>query len=124
MSFDQIWNKYFFTSLDGMQAEWALHADGLVLGSGKLTLPRLDPGEKHRISLDGAPWCHLWQTSEASEIFLTIKLRLTVETPWAEKGHEVACEQLSLPAKTPKQAKVQVLGHSSSPVCADGELCL
>ncbi|CAM6097132.1 unnamed protein product [Calypogeia fissa] len=113
---DQIefWNKYFFTSIEGLQAEWTLQADGVTLGSGQLTLPYLKPGNRGRLALVDAPWYKLWQTLDASEVFLTISVKLSVPSPWAEKGHEVASEQLSLPVKNPKHPKTIKVGNIPS----------
>ncbi|CAM6110904.1 unnamed protein product [Calypogeia fissa] len=113
---DQIefWNKYFFTSIEGLQAEWTLQADGVTLGSGQLTLPYLEPGNRGRLALVDAPWYKLWQTLDASEVFLTISVKLSVPSPWAEKGHEVASEQLSLPVKNPKHHKTIKVGDIPS----------
>ncbi|OAE24902.1 hypothetical protein AXG93_2931s1450 [Marchantia polymorpha subsp. ruderalis] len=102
----QIWNKQFFTSLDDVEFSWALYADGSLIGSGPLDLPILGPREKHLIPSESEPWYKLWKSSSGHELFLTITGRLSSTNSWADKGHFVASQQLSLPPALPRHVKV------------------
>lgn len=104
----QIWNKHFFTSLDDVEFSWALYADGSLIGSGPLDLPILGPREKHLIPSESEPWYKLWKSSSGHELFLTITGRLSSTNSWADKGHFVASQQLSLPPALPRHVKVLV----------------
>jgi beta-galactosidase len=85
-------NRHSFTNLSELACTWTLQADGEALQSGELALdiaplksavvrvpfqkPALEAGREYR---------------------LLITFSLLQATAWAEKGHEVAWEQLELP---------------------------
>lgn len=73
--------------------------DGCELGSGILSLPTIDPQKSHDIKWDAGPWYDLWCTSDSTEIFLTITVKLLGSTLWAEAGHIVSSAQVQLPVK-------------------------
>jgi beta-galactosidase/beta-glucuronidase len=89
----QITNRYGFLSLDHLDILWKLTADGHVQQSGSLPHLSLAAGETATLRIpfqkpDLAP---------ATEYWLEISFMLAAETPWAEKGHEVAWAQFRLP---------------------------
>lgn len=76
-----------------------IHGDGYELGSGIFSLPTLDSQKSCDIKWDAGPWYDLWCASDASEIFLTVTVKLLGSTRWAEAGHIVSSAQVRLPAK-------------------------
>mgnify|MGYP001346278019 FL=1 len=100
----RIRNEHDFTALGaaGLRGTWTLLADGQPIRSGALpsaVLKNLAPGA-HRdiaLSLGALP-------AEAREFHLNVAFSLARATAWAEAGHVVASEQLTLPA--PKRSGV------------------
>lgn len=93
-------NKYAFVNLDCFECRWALAADGASVKNG--VLPSLDvpPGETRVFSIDpGAA-----RAGAGAELHLRVSLHLKAPALYADKGHEVAWEQMELPACAPSPA--------------------
>jgi beta-galactosidase len=86
-------NRYFFSSLHGLQISWALKADGEVLQSG--ILPALDtaPGATSALHVPFEPPA----LKPATDYWLVMGFSLARATKWAEKGHLVAWAQFQVP---------------------------
>lgn len=93
----EIINKYDFTNLNEFEGFWQIKEDDKVLQKG--TLPRLDiaPKESKVITI---PFDKPVLTP-GSEYWFIISFRLSENTSWASKGHEVAWEQFKVPFNVP-----------------------
>ncbi len=89
----RIINRQDFAGIDWLSGTWEVTADGVPVASGALPALRAAPGEAQVVSLD---------LSMASDIpgerFLTLRFCQSDATLWAPAGHEVAWQQLPLPA--------------------------
>ena len=96
----QIQSRLDFEDLSWLAGTFEVEVDGVRVQRGKL--PRLDvaPGTCREITLP-IDWAKL---EPGTECRLTVRFRTRVALAWAAKGHEVAWEQLELPAR----AKVRV----------------
>jgi beta-galactosidase len=89
----EITNKFFFTDLSGYEFLWSVAEDGTDIESGRLSPPAIGPGESRIISVPfDAP-----KPEPGAEYWLRFSVRLSDETSWAPKGHEIAAEQFKLP---------------------------
>ncbi|KAL0397637.1 UNVERIFIED_CONTAM: Beta-galactosidase, partial [Sesamum calycinum] len=84
---------------EALEFQWMMLGDGCELGSGTLSIPTVDPQRSYDIKWDAGPWYTPWCTSDATEMFLTITVKLLGSTRWAEAGHVVSSSQLQLPVK-------------------------
>ncbi|XP_051122924.1 uncharacterized protein LOC127245866 [Andrographis paniculata] len=96
----KITNTHFFSTTEGLEFHWVMHGDGSAVGCGVLNLPTIAPQKSHDMEWDSGPWHHLWDKSDAAEIFLTVSARLLSLTRWSEAGHIVSSTQVLLPMKT------------------------
>lgn len=91
-----IGNHHAFTNLDAYDVEWALSADGQTLQAGVLDL-----------DLPPAEWAEVTVPFEepalepGTEYWLTVRLRLADDQPYAEAGYEIATERLAVPFDVP-----------------------
>lgn len=89
-----ITNLYDFTSLEKIALVWELEKDGETVACGRDDELLCPPHQSVKRTLayalpDECQWgCHL-----------NLSFVLKEDTPWAEKGHEVAFEQMALPVK-------------------------
>jgi len=95
----EITNRYLFTNLDELQTEWMLQADGEIIEKGNLNVD-LKPQDKTTLII---PF-HKPVIREGTEYRLLISFCLKNNTSWAEKGFEVAWEQMDLPWFKPLQS--------------------
>jgi beta-galactosidase len=88
----KIQNRYEFSNLNILDGEWALTENGKQIQKGNLEKIDLDPGmEKEIIIPFKKP-----ELKKHSEYFLNITFKLSDKTSWADRGHIVAWEQLTL----------------------------
>ncbi len=104
----KIINRYAFTPLNHLEGTWQVSADGEPLEHGILPALNIAPGGSKAFTLpfkplEPAPGVHYW---------LTFSFRLAADTPWAQRGYEVANAQFELPLKTPDLPALAV--HTSS----------
>jgi beta-galactosidase len=94
----RIQNKYSYTSLDTLDADWKLEEDGSTIRQGKLSNLKIGPGKTDAATI---PWGKI-QWKAGIEYFLTVQFHLRKNTPWADAGFVVAADQLEIPvaAKT------------------------
>ncbi|KAL2478168.1 glycoside hydrolase family 2 protein [Forsythia ovata] len=95
----KITNTHFFLTTETLKFDWAIHGDGRELGSGNLNISTIEPQKSCDIKWESGPWYSLWTTSVDMEIFLTITVKLSCSTRWAECGHVISSAQVQLPAK-------------------------
>jgi beta-galactosidase len=87
-----ITNRYLFTDLNELNAEWALQRDGITLQKGNLDL-NIEPGQKAVVMV---PYVKP-EIEEGKEYFLDISFHQKGRTLWAEPGFEIAWDQIELP---------------------------
>jgi len=119
----RVTNRYDFAGLEGLAVSWRLLEDGRPVQSGSLPGP-LDvrPGESREIAL---PY-DARRVGPGREGAVEVTFSLREAAPWAPAGHEVAWEQLALPARTREDtgaAKAGAAGPAAMPplkVASDG----
>jgi len=98
----RITNRQWFTELDWLTAEWELLVDGVVSRRGRLDVPRVRPGRAVTVALpfDAAG---IDDSRDATQQrHLTLRFRTAHALTWAERGHEVAWDQLDVGATRPR----------------------
>jgi beta-galactosidase len=93
----QITNLFGFTNLRAFDCRWALSRDGEVLESGTLDPIDLSPGEQTDPVFLLAK---VKPVASAADGWLRVSFHLREATPWASAGHEIAWQQIALPANT------------------------
>jgi len=93
----KIRNKYAFIPLDGFTGEWAVTGDGKEIGHGALPKLSLAPGAEQTVELK----LPKIEAKPGVEYFLRVSFKLAKDASWAKAGHEVAWQQLKLPAAAP-----------------------
>ncbi|WP_203567350.1 glycoside hydrolase family 2 TIM barrel-domain containing protein [Aestuariimicrobium ganziense] len=74
---------------------WSLSEDGEVVAEGALEVPVVEAEQTVSVALPELP------EGQGGERWLTVTASLSVDTPWAEAGHEVAVGQGQLDAGRP-----------------------
>lgn len=97
----RIHNRYHSTNLCILQTSWRILVDGQEHSAGWLPEVDIPAGEYREVMLLDFPDWRLWPGMK----LLDISLVLAEETPWAEKGHEIAWAQFPLEAGAPHQAE-------------------
>jgi beta-galactosidase len=98
-------NTYDFSDLSGLVGEWRFLVDGVAVQSGTLEPLALRPGESRelRLAYDAAkastPPANQDPRRFMGAAIVELRFKLREDQPWAEKGHEVAWEQLALPQR-------------------------
>ena len=88
----KITNRFHFTNLNELECRWQLQGAQNVLQRGTLSFG-LAPGGQHVLQIP-------YQTPSSTDrnnYQLLVSFHLKEDKLWAEKGHEVAWEQLALP---------------------------
>jgi beta-galactosidase len=88
----EVTNRYLFTNLKNLDTDWILKADNEVVEKGKMVID-LEPQKKSMITI---PYKKPLIKS-GREYRLIISFRQREKTLWADKGFEIAWEQLELP---------------------------
>ncbi len=83
-------NRFAFTNFSHFDVDWELAREGQIIAQGRCEPLDVAPGA--RASLN-APFDWGCVTPDV-EHWLTLRIRLKADAPWAEAGHEVASEQL------------------------------
>ncbi|MEI7832937.1 MAG: glycoside hydrolase family 2 TIM barrel-domain containing protein, partial [bacterium] len=94
-------NRYDFRTLDGLVLGWSISADGKVLQSGAVTLPKL---AAHASALLTLPYS-LPIPTPGTTYLLTLSFTLKHDELWANSGFEVAWAQFTLPVSAPAPVK-------------------
>lgn len=87
----RVHNKYAFTNLSELDANWTLRIDGREAGTGRIPRLYVAPGESTEITLPAAALQSL-----PGERLLTLNFELTNGQVWGPRGHRVAWEQFAL----------------------------
>lgn len=88
----EIFNRFHFTNLNTLNANWILSANGKKIESGSLLID-LAPLKKGNFKI---PY-KIKNLKEGVHYVLEISFTLSKNTKWATKGHEVAWEQFEFP---------------------------
>jgi len=93
----EVINRYAFSDLSGLDVTWTLSADDQVLQTGQLPRLHTPAGSREIVTVP----LEKPALQPGVEYWLTLSFTLAEDTPWAEKGHEVAWEQFKLPFNAP-----------------------
>lgn len=104
----RIFNDQFFKNTDDLQLEWSLIENGKTVQSE--TIDNLNIAPQHSEELIVPYQKQLLKSG--NEYFLNFRFRLKKSTIWAEKGFEIASEQLRLPVKEASSEELN-LAHLS-----------
>ncbi|MBS1253649.1 MAG: Beta-galactosidase [Anaerolineales bacterium] len=102
----RIVNNYGFSDLSGLDIAWTLSAGGEALQSGELTSLNTPAGASESVTIPFRQSALMPDT----EYWLTMSFTLAQDTPWAERGHEVAWAQFKLPFAVPAEEPLDVAG--------------
>lgn len=88
----EIENRFLFRDLAGINGEWDISEDGVVVQHGELALKPVSAGS----SIDVPLPIKMPQGKDGAEYFLNVRFVLAADTPWAAKGHVIGWDQFSL----------------------------
>ena len=88
----EVLNRYLFTNLGELDAKWKLQGNGETLQEGKLDLD-IDPGERAVVHI---PFTKP-EIKGGTEYFLLLSFHQKGNMPWADKGFEIAWDQMEMP---------------------------
>lgn len=101
----EIINKNLFSNVNEYDVSWKLMEDDTVLKEGQLKNIDIAPLANKEVVL---PISSL-KTKPGAEYWLNVSFTLQEDAQWAKKGHEVAADQLAIPAKTPEPSVLNLL---------------
>ncbi|HHS13437.1 MAG TPA: DUF4981 domain-containing protein [bacterium] len=87
-------NGAFFVNVRDYKGVWELTEEGKVIQQGVCPLLDIPPGESMQITL---PILRPEPLTKGAEYHLRVAFLLRHDTPWADRGHEVAWQQFALP---------------------------
>jgi beta-galactosidase len=90
----KVTNKFAFTNLNELDADWTLRADGKEIATGRL--PRLDVAPQSSVEVLLPPAA---VQAAPGERFLTLSFNLRGIEMWAPRGYRIAWDQLALGGK-------------------------
>jgi beta-galactosidase len=96
----RVHNRQWFADLKGLRATWELTVDGRRVQRGRLVLPELGPRSDGLIDVA----LTIPVIEPGQECHLTVRFTRAGTTNWAPRGHEVAWDQLVVPAPTLRRA--------------------
>jgi beta-galactosidase len=92
----KIRNKYDFTNLSAFNFDWEIVSDGVVIQSGKLKIPSLEPKNDIEVTLP----INKISPEPGTEYFLNIKASRTDEWNYVPEDHVYATAQFKLQVET------------------------
>ncbi|MFX1278129.1 MAG: glycoside hydrolase family 2 TIM barrel-domain containing protein [Promethearchaeota archaeon] len=98
-------NKYSFQSVDFLEAEWELTANGLPIQKGNIGKLNIKPKETQEIIIPFKTPEILFNT----EYHLKILFLLAEDTPWANKGYTMAWDQFKMPFDFINQPNIKLV---------------
>ncbi|MGE5428760.1 MAG: glycoside hydrolase family 2 TIM barrel-domain containing protein, partial [Methylococcaceae bacterium] len=90
----EVWNRMHFTNSSEMDGIWQLQCEGAVVKEGVLPTT-VAPLSKANYTVPYLPF----EQQAGKEYFLLLSFRQKQDKPWAEKGFEIAWDQLPLKVK-------------------------
>lgn len=104
----QIRNKYQFISLSDFDISWAIYEDGIEIQKGTVAPQAMrrpiGPRSMGRVNLS----YKIERPKAGADYFLRVSYTLKEQKLWADKGFEVAYEQIKLPVGTPPVLEAEV----------------
>ncbi len=100
-----IYNTYDFLDIEGYNLKWEITGNGEILQSGEFKLPSIPAESRKKVRI---PFDETLLNGEV-KYFLNVKVVLSQDAIWADKGHEVAKEQFRLLAENTKAAANEVI---------------
>jgi beta-galactosidase len=91
----RVHNREYFTGLGWITGRWEVSVDGRVVKRGAMPRITAGPGEAMDVALE----LPRLDVKPGQEAFITFRFVTARDLRWAPRGHEVAWEQLALPAK-------------------------
>jgi beta-galactosidase len=92
----KISNKYDFTNLSAFNFDWEIVSDGVVIQSGKLKIPPLEPKQNTEVTLP----LNKISPAPGTEYFLNLRASRTDEWNYVPEDHVYATAQFRLPLET------------------------
>ncbi|WP_211212044.1 glycoside hydrolase family 2 TIM barrel-domain containing protein [Flexithrix dorotheae] len=113
----RVFNRHHFAALNQYDYSWTLTENGMTIQEGSLEIPEIPAGGAASISV---PVEKPGSLKPGAEYFLIIRSKLKEDSPWAEKGHEVAWDQFKMPWNVPaasiisteRMAKVSIVENA------------
>lgn len=97
-------NEFLFTNVGEYDATWELKADNEVIQQGTLEGLDIPALTTQQVTIP-----YTWPEAKPGvEYWLNISFSLKSDTLWAEKGHEIAKQQLTLPVNAPDRPVVDL----------------
>jgi beta-galactosidase len=88
----RLFNLFYFRTLEDVEMRWELSRDGLAVRSGLIDQLKVGPMDSADLSIP----VDKELLAPGSELYLNLSFRLKNDTPYAERGFEIAKEQLEL----------------------------
>jgi beta-galactosidase len=88
----RLFNLFFFRTLEDVELRWDLLRDGVAVQSGLVDRLNVGPMDSTDLSIP----VNKELLAPNSEFYLNLSFRLKQDTPYAEKGFEIAKEQLEI----------------------------
>ena len=101
----KVYNENNFTNLSEYDVTWELIENGIVIDKGNVEQTDVAPLTEGTIKV---PFTMPKNPAAGSEYYLNISARLKETTDWAKAGHELAWEQIQVPASV-EQAPMKVV---------------
>ena len=108
----EIFNKYYFKTLDDYEVKWTLTEDGKSIKKGEIDVDDLAPRTKMNVKL---PFSSVKFKTDA-EYLLTVEFRLDDDAPWAKEGYVQADEQIVIKPAGTRPAIATVAKNDSAPI--------
>ena len=108
----EVKNKQDFASPAWIRGEWELKVSGKSVAKGKLPALKAAPQKSEKIRLK-LPAIEL---APGEEAFLNVHFFAAQKTAWCEAGHSVGWDQIALPLKVRRAAKVSALKSTAQPL--------
>ncbi len=96
-------NRYDFIGLDHLMLCWSVTVNGEAVQSGSLPAPGIPARKSRTVTIPFALPDH---SAPGNEHHVTLSFVLAHDTPWAERGHELAWAQFDLPVKVGHPVRV------------------
>lgn len=90
-----IYNEFKFVGTDCFNIKWELLEDGKMIDEGTIS-EVVNPSETKRVTI---PYTMPSVLKDDAEYFLNFYVTMKDGTEWAEAGHEIAHEQIAVPAE-------------------------
>lgn len=97
-------NKHLFRDLSSVTAKWQLDENGVTIQSGELPNFDVPPGEAKEYTIP----IKQPELKPGAEYLLKVSFVLAQDTPWAEKGWEIAFDQFEVPYEKPSAPKIDI----------------